>query len=271
MFYLTLPSNSSLNYYPGNTLTHYTTVLAQDIDLSGRWEVGLSEIQYPRSWHNIQKGKSWINVYCNGYKTETLDVPHGQYDTPEQLIAELNQLFTPAPPPYTATDSSQATDYTIVLTQPAPSQIQECYVTFNYHSVSQKVTIEILEGYTIELSPALQYILGMEKSSLDHGKHQGTHVVDIHQGFYSLYVYCNLIEPWLVSDTQASLLRIVPIEGHGGQMITKTYQHIQYLPLSQKHFRTIDIDIKKDTGEKVPFELGKLVVTLHFRKQKPNL
>ena len=51
-------------------------------------------------------------------------------DTPEQLIAELNQLFTPAPPPYTATDSSQATDYTIVLTQPAPSQIQECYVTF---------------------------------------------------------------------------------------------------------------------------------------------
>ena len=78
MFYLTLPSNSSLNYYPGNTLTHYTTVLAQDIDLSGRWEVGLSEIQYPRSWHNIQNGKSWINVYCNGYKTETLDVPHGQ-------------------------------------------------------------------------------------------------------------------------------------------------------------------------------------------------
>ena len=44
MFYLTLPSNSSMNYYPDNTLAHYTTALAQEVDLSGRWEVGLSEI-----------------------------------------------------------------------------------------------------------------------------------------------------------------------------------------------------------------------------------
>ena len=36
MFYLTLPSNSSMNYYPDNTLAHYTTALAQDVDLSGR-------------------------------------------------------------------------------------------------------------------------------------------------------------------------------------------------------------------------------------------
>ena len=270
MFYLTLPSNSSLDFYPSNTLTHYTTVLAQDVDLYGQWEVGLSEIQYPRSWHNIQKNTGWIDVYCNGYKTKTLDVPHGQYDTPEQLIAGLNQLFTPAPPPYTPSDSSQ-TGYAIVLSQPHQSQDQERNVAFNYHSVSQKVTIEVLEGYTIQLSPALQHILGMAKNNLNEGKHQGTHVVDVHQGFYSLYVYCNLIEPWLVGDTRASLLRIVPIEGHGHQMITKTYQHIQYLPLGQKHFRTIEIDIKKDTGEKVPFELGKLVVTLHFRKRKPNL
>ena len=271
MFYLTLPSNSSLNFYPSNTLTHYTTVLAQDVDLNGQWEVGLSEIQYPRSWQNIQKNNCWINVYCNETLQETLNVPHGQYDTPEQLIAGLNQLFTPAPPPYTATDSSQDTGHIIVLTQPAQTQNQERSVVFNYHSVAQKVTIEVLEAYTIELSPTLQYILGMEENSLNDGKHQGSHVVDVHQGFYSLYVYCNLIEPWLVGDTRASLLRIVPIEGHGHQMITKTYQHIQYLPLGQKHFRTIEIDIKKDTGEKVPFEVGKLVVTLHFRKRKPNL
>ena len=45
MFYLTLSSNSSMKYYPENTLAHYTTVLDQGVDLSGRWEVGLSEIQ----------------------------------------------------------------------------------------------------------------------------------------------------------------------------------------------------------------------------------
>ena len=101
----------------------------------------------------------------------------------------------------------------------------------------------------IELSPTLQRMLGMHDTYLSQGSHQGVHVVDVNQGFYSLYVYCNLIEPWLVGDSRAPLLRIVPIEGHGGQMITKTYQHIHYLPLLQKHFRTIEIDIKKDIGE----------------------
>ena len=73
----------------------------------------------------------------------------------------------------------------------------------------------------------------------------------------------------LVGDSEVQLLHIVPIEGKSGQMITKTYEQIQYLPLLQKHIRTIEINIRKNTGENVPFELGKLVVTLHFRKLQP--
>ena len=88
--------------------------------------------------------------------------------------------------------------------------------------------------------------------------------MDVNQGFYSLYVYCNLIEPRIIGDSEVPLLRIVPVEGHSGKMITKPYENIQYVPMLQKHFRTIEIDKKKDTGQRVPFELGKLVVTLHF-------
>ena len=142
---------------------------------------------------------------------------------------------------------------------------------FVYHAVLQKVTVQVYDDCQIELSPTLQQMLGMHDTYLGQGMHRSVHVVDVNQGYYSLYVYCNLIEPWLVGDSRAPLLHIVPIEGHNGQMITKTYQHIHYLPLLQKHFQTIEIDIKKDTGEHVPFELGKLVVTLHFRKQRPNL
>ena len=61
MFYLTIPSNSSLHLYPNNTLTHFTTQLAKDIDLQGQWEVGLSEIQYPHTWHNMSDNEGWIN------------------------------------------------------------------------------------------------------------------------------------------------------------------------------------------------------------------
>ena len=44
MFYLTVPSNSSMDYFPDNTLTHFTTRLPQIMDFDGLWEIGVAEI-----------------------------------------------------------------------------------------------------------------------------------------------------------------------------------------------------------------------------------
>jgi len=46
-FTLTLPSNSSMNYYPNNTASLYTTKLNEVIKLDGNWEVGLLEASFP--------------------------------------------------------------------------------------------------------------------------------------------------------------------------------------------------------------------------------
>ena len=62
MFYLTLPSNSSMDYFPDNTLTHFTTRLPQMMDLVGSQEIGLTEIQYPHSCYNIKKREAWVHV-----------------------------------------------------------------------------------------------------------------------------------------------------------------------------------------------------------------
>ena len=53
-FYLHLPSNSSLDKFPDNTLTEYRVGLPQNITLEGEWEVALTEIQYPHSLNNIR-------------------------------------------------------------------------------------------------------------------------------------------------------------------------------------------------------------------------
>ena len=54
-FYLHLPSNSSLDKLPHNTLTEYRVSLPQTLNLTGEWEVALTEIHYPHSWNNIQQ------------------------------------------------------------------------------------------------------------------------------------------------------------------------------------------------------------------------
>ena len=48
-FYMTLPSNASMKSHPDNTLAHYITDLPQRIDLTGEWECGLAETQYPHT------------------------------------------------------------------------------------------------------------------------------------------------------------------------------------------------------------------------------
>jgi len=51
-FYFTLPSNSSMNYYPSNTVARYTTKLPQVTELDGDWEVALTEISIPAQLPN---------------------------------------------------------------------------------------------------------------------------------------------------------------------------------------------------------------------------
>ena len=54
MFYLVLPSNSSFDYHPDNTVAHFITRLPKEINLHGDWEVGLEEIQYTHNWKSFK-------------------------------------------------------------------------------------------------------------------------------------------------------------------------------------------------------------------------
>ena len=92
--------------------------------------------------------------------------------------------------------------------------------------------------------------------------------MDVKKGLNYLYVYCPLVESRMVGDAQVPLLRIVSVEGRNGEMITRVFDPIQYCPLLQKRFQTVEIDLRDDTGSIVPFERGRVVVTLHCSKQK---
>ena len=55
-------------------------------------------------------------------------------------------------------------------------------------------------------------------------------VVDMAQGFYSLYVYTNVVESGVFGGSVVSLLRIVPIECKHGDLVAKSFDNIQYVP-----------------------------------------
>ena len=97
---------------------------------------------------------------------------------------------------------------------------------------------------------------------------EAKYVVDMAQGFHSLYLYTDLIDSQPVGNACVPLLRVIPLQQKHGEMVTTHFQNIYYMPLSKLMFDTIHMYIRDDTGKPVPFERGKLVVTLHFRPRR---
>ena len=89
---------------------------------------------------------------------------------------------------------------------------------------------------------------------------------DILSGFTTLYVYCDLIQPQIVGNVLAPLLRTVPISGDYGSTCNKVFLAPHYLPLRKKSFDTVEIAIRDDTDHPVQFMFGKVIVKLHLKR-----
>ena len=76
---MTLPSNSSMNYYEDNTAAQYTTKLAQTIELDDDWEVGLSSIGVPVEVENASAKECYCNIYFDDALIWTVALPPGHY------------------------------------------------------------------------------------------------------------------------------------------------------------------------------------------------
>src|SRR5215831_19728413 len=94
-FYLTLPSNSSLSYYPENTLTTFTTRLANPIKLQGDWECALVEISFPRNWYTVPRHGRFFYINTRdegpqGVRKWKLYINAGYYLGVEEVVARMN-------------------------------------------------------------------------------------------------------------------------------------------------------------------------------------
>ena len=62
-FYIALPSDSSTQYFPENTLSGFTTKLLREIVLNGTWECGVAEVRYPLTFFNVSEDMTLTKVY----------------------------------------------------------------------------------------------------------------------------------------------------------------------------------------------------------------
>ena len=143
-------------------------------------------------------------------------------------------------------------------------------VNLSYSDTSQNVTVHMTHDTVFKTG--VRNMFGFHADGVTSPgegcktmERDSTSVIDMAQGFYSLFVYTNVVESRVFGECVVMFLRIVPIKGKHGDVVSKSFDNIQYIPVLHKEFATIEIDIRDDTGRRVLFESGRVTVTLHFR------
>lgn len=248
-FYVTLPSDASMNYFENNKVSSYITRLPKTIDLqNGEWEVGLCEINYPHTWFNVNGSNNYVDYIFPGPENRFRHViPSGFYPTVPHILDALSiEKF-------------------------------ENQFSFSFNEITKRVEIKVYGESGIAMCSGLSELLGfpsMEmrgtinaEGKLEYLTVESKNISDPCARFRVLMIYTDIIEPQIVGDVFAPLLRIVNVTGHHGDMIHVQYDKPHYLPVSRNIIETIEINIRTHTGELVPFERGRSYVKLHFRQK----
>lgn len=234
-FYITLISDSSRRFFPDNKISQFTTQLPSAIELTnGAWEVALVDIIYPHTWYNIRKDNNLFGFDLGDGKLQGRRLPPGCYETIPDILNAIR------------IDSLRNK------------------IEFNYHSVTKRVKFKTEGMAKFVLKEGMAELMGFEAGEYQ-GFGQSEFVADPKASFHVMYVYCDLVEPQIVGDVQAPLLKIVTVEGKDGEIVNAHFPRPIYLPVIRQHFQTIQVDIRLHTGDLVPFERGKVFLVLHFR------
>jgi hypothetical protein len=302
-FYVTLPSNSSEAFYGRQNMSNYKTRLPEALKLDvSEWEVGLAEFIYPVTWNNVKD--AWFTVKKRNsnedWMFEKCNVPDSRYTT-KQLIATLQQKLEKCLGPEQAEriqfgyspvtrrtkvfiDHHYAISFSKELATPLGFGDSESYTLRNFNPLgydsrqmfkgetplvinsqpcgtheNPTVTLCNLEGMGFFQSPNAVVI--------DNENIVSPFVADVDRDLRTLYIHTDIVQPQLVGHVHAPLLRTVAVTGGPGDVKCETFNKIHYMSIERSTFQEIEIHITDETGKNIPFEQGRVIVKLHFRRK----
>ena len=200
-------------------------------------------ISYPNTWYTVQKQQNHVYYTKDAGKSfwSSGIVDYGYYTSVPELIKSINAAMK--------------------------KELKDNSITFAFNPRTHKVKVTLAPKHYITLYGQMSKILGFGGDDLKILKSkESPHVAELHS-ITSIYIYCNIVQPQIVGNTMVPLLRTIPVSGNSGDVIMKTFTNIQYVPVQTKSFEDIEILLRTDTGDPVPFERGKVISTLYFRKQ----
>lgn len=247
-FYITVASNASMQVYPNNKIWHFRTKLAKPIVLNGSYEVGILEVQYPRNWQSFSSDEARVTIIGPNGKKHTIDLTLGFYDTIYKLLKEINHHL--------------GNNETL------------SHINLQYNNIANKIHVFGARGYSFifrgQLAEMLGFVPGIpfEVDSTNSKQKPAPHPADIFGGCYNIFIYSDIVDYQMVGDSHTPLLRCINICNDTHTMPTLSYDKPHYSPLCKSVLDDIEIALKNDRDQYIPFLYGKVIIKLHFKLVK---
>ena len=276
-FYITLPSNTGSAYQPNNRTSNFTIQLPERIQLGQYWKVGLVNFIYANSY---SKDEGAYTVY--------VDIPlhfsgHFHLSTKHSTSGAIFQAIHDAIVTLTATKGITISDYLVLENKDGKTNITLRQNTKLGFSIPLAIALGFL---TADLSfRKYEFIEGRKghRSRLAYGRlelaervsgtawYSTNHKVNMDElSQYKpndMYVYTDIVEGHPVGNTNASLLRLVPVN-EKESVVNQDFTNPMYFSVGQTFFSSISILITDDTGKEIPFAESVVQVTLHFKRSR---
>ena len=207
-FYVTLPSNSSMQYFPDNKTSNFVTKLSRTLQLDGEWEVDLAEIDYPHTWYNIREGKNSVEIYAPDnlylvFKTVEYSIQPGYYEKVQHVIDALCNAGL-----------ANLTD-----------------VVLSSDDTSKRVTVKRGRRVIVKLRGDIARMFGfLNNKTIRASDEKGFTLALPETGNQYFYVYTGIIKSQCHGDVVVPVLPTVTVKGEHGSYVSKNSKdHIMFL------------------------------------------
>lgn len=268
-FFLTLPSTSSMDIFPQNTTSSFTTVLQSPLRLEGSWQVALTSFSYRLNISmylgctKIYKLDTTVCPNCWKY-LDKIDFFAYEGEKYSELVSRMSKKFQEFRDP----------------TQPELSDIFELISQENklmFKTDKFRPYMVIFDGRIADILNLIDQSKIVNDERL-LGKYQyktnDTISIDYHPDVLVnhnefFFFYTDIITDQYVGDIRSKLLETMAIEGVREKSVTIVNSNPNYVDVAYTEIPTINITIKNSLGENIRFNhFSRVIVKLHFRPKR---
>ena len=236
-FYMTLPSNASMDLYVKNTLSEYKVQLPRTLHLNHSYETALVEITYPNT--------------CDLLSRTNFDIAIATKDEGVTMHSKIDGLTVS-----NARKMVHKVNATIAEML-KKLNIDKDKLKLQLLADQEKIKLHVPKHAFVLFTKKLAAILGFPSDQWFMQTTIANNHYDLQGGFHSLYVYCSAVESQIVGEVYAPLMRTVGLSGLKGETIVRNFIDPHYMPVNCDELRSLEMNIKDDTGENVSFRSGK--------------